>query len=187
MTNSSHRLTHIPKTFHSEESGLPFSQCYDCGFSLADCEGGYLIQKVLNGKETVMEIAVCNDCHDRLQQTYSKESREQIWNFYLDHADLPGRLKKFHALPPMPDFWINNCLTCKILKNRLQEYAIAARCLGDCLILGEAPMMICFDCMQKVMELMSENSLKTYDQWMDRVLPPTSGHAKHKPRKRVFI
>jgi hypothetical protein len=184
---SHHRLTHIPEIFHSVETGLPFSRCYDCGGSLATHEHGYLIQKVVNGTETLLELAICAGCHDRLQQSYSKESRERIWNFYLDHADLPGRVKKFSAMPPAPDYWLNSCLTCKTLKGRLQEYVIAARCMDHYLVLDETPMLVCADCMEKIMDLMSEESLGTYDRWMDRALPPYTGLAKEKPRRRVFL
>ncbi|MBC8125901.1 MAG: hypothetical protein H8M99_01980 [Gloeobacteraceae cyanobacterium ES-bin-144] len=173
--------------FYSEETGLPFSRCNDCGGTLTDQEDGYFIQKVLNAGETILEMAICNGCHDRLQQSYSKKSREQIWNFYLDHADLPERRKKFHALPPMPDFWMNNCLTCKTLRGRSQEYGIAARCVGEYLILDETPMMVCSDCMGKMIEVMSEESLETYDCWMERVIPPAADFSINKPRRRVFF
>lgn len=187
MKDQLHRLVRIPDGFHSVETGQPFSHCCDCGHSLAELESGYFIQKVLNGGETIMEMAICADCHGRLQQSYSKESRERIWNFYLDRADLPERLKRFHALPPMPDFWMNNCLTCKTLRGRTQEYAIAAECVGEYLILGESPMMICYGCMEKIIDLMSEESLGIYDKWMDRVIPPAPGLTNDKPRRRVFI
>ncbi len=187
MESSLHRLADTLEPFHSEESGLPFSRCHDCGHALADDENGHYIQKVVSGGETIMEMAICGGCHDRLQQSYSKDSRGRIWNFYLDHADLPGRLKRFHALPPVPDLWLNNCLTCKALRGNLREYVIAAHCVGEYLILGEAPMMICSDCMEKIMDEMSAESLDIHDRWMDRVLPPSTALAEGEPRRRVFL
>jgi hypothetical protein len=149
---------------------------------------GYFIQKAFAAGETIMEVAICSGCHSRLQQSYSTESRTRIWDFYLDHADLPGRLKKFHALPVgQPDFWLNRCVTCPALRSRTEEYVIAAQCYGEFLVYGETPMMMCLGCMEKIIGLFSAESLDVYDKWMERVVPPAPGLRSEKPRVRILI
>ena len=183
-----HRLHTLPDSFYSDETGQPFEACCDCGEPLAESPDGHIIQKAYAKGETIMEIAICVKCHDGLQESYSKESRESIWNFYLDHADLPGRLKKFSELPVgQPDFWINRCVTCGTLRNNAPEYVVAAQCIDGDLVYGETPLMMCLECTEKVVGLLSEASRDTYDRWMDRVNPPAPSTADDTPRVRVFI
>lgn len=188
MTEPVHRLHELPESFHSEETGGPFLFCYDCRQPLAACEEGHLIQKVVSKDETIMELAICVPCHERLQQSYSVESRERIWNFYLDHGDIGGRLRKLWPLPAgNPDLWTNRCLTCRSTRVSLDEYAIAGHVLDGLLVYGETPMMICISCLERIVELLSEESRDTYDRWLDRVLPQVPETVDDKPRVRAFL
>ena len=188
MSEPVHRLHTLPEQFYSDETGTPFSNCYDCGKPADACEDGYLIQKAYANGETIMEMAICCDCHQKLQTSYSKESKDKIWNFYLDHGDFPGRLKKFFPLPVgNPDLWINHCMTCGATRRSVPEYIVAAHVFEGDLVYGETPLMICFNCMNKIVKLLSEESRDVYDRWMDRVLPQAPETSDDKPRVRVFL
>ena len=158
MSEPCHRLHTLPARFYSDESGAPFQTCCDCHESLETCEDGYVVQKAYANDETIMELAICSDCHTNLQSSYSKESRDRIWNFYLDHSDLAGRLKKFYPLPVgNPEFWINTCLTCGSVRDSVPEYIVAAQVFEGDLVYGELPLMICLKCMENIVELLSED------------------------------
>jgi len=188
MKEDLHRFHQLPPLFHSDEKDGPFVRCGDCGGDLLEMENGYFIQKAFAARETIMEVAVCSDCHSRLQRSYSTESRTRIWDFYLDRADLPGRLKKFQALPVgQPDFWLNRCVTCPALRPHTAEYILAGQCIGDYLIYGETPMMMCLRCMEEIIGLFSAESLEIYDRWMERVAPPVPGYSSERPRVRILI
>lgn len=183
-----HRFGSIPDSLHSEETGRPFKVCSDCKEKLSNSEQGYVIQKVISKGETILELAVCHSCHENLQQEYSSESKERIWNFYLDHGDLHKRLEKFSPIPiGKIDPWINNCLTCKATKPSCDEYAIAVHCIDEHLIYGETPLLMCSACMDKIMNLLSEESLGTYDEWLDRCTPMAPAQPTDSPRKRIFL
>lgn len=188
MTEPAHRLHTLPKSFHSEETDRPFVVCSDCHEPLAACEDGYVIQKVVRRGETIMELALCVACHDQLQASYSQESRDRIWNYYLDHGDIGGRLKKFFPLPVGdPDLWTNTCLTCGSARTSLDEYVIAGHVLDGLLVYGETPLMVCTTCLERIVELLSEQSRDTYDKWFDRVVPQAPEVIDDKPRTRVFL
>lgn len=188
MSESLYRLHTLPERFYSDETNSPFDHCFDCGITLETCDDGYMVQKAYAGDETIMEMAICCDCHDKLQKSYSKESMDRIWNFYLDHGDFPERLKKFHALPVgNPDFWINSCMTCGTARSSLPEYVVAAQVLDGDLVYGECPLMICFRCMDKIVGQLSQESRDAYDRWLDRVLPLAPETSDDKPRARIFI
>jgi len=183
-----HRFGPIPDSLKSTETGEHFSNCYDCNGLLTDNEDGYIVQQVFSKGEAIMEIAVCEPCHKKLYEEYSDETKERIWNFYLDHGDLPNRLGKFNPIP-IGDVrpWLNHCLTCKATLDSLDEYSIAAHCVEELLIYGESPFMICSSCMEKIVEMLSEKSLGTYDRWLERCLPMAPAQPDDSPKKRVLI
>jgi hypothetical protein len=169
-------LHDLPELFHSDETGAPFERCFDCGNPTADGEDGYVIQKAFARGETIMEMAICCDCHGELRESYSKESRERIWNFYLDHGDLPKRLRKFQAVPvgnPAPR--INACMTSGSFRHSLPEDVVAAHVLEGDLVDGDTLLMICHACLDKIVEMLSEESCETDDRWMDRIAPEAPG------------
>lgn len=183
-----HRFHTLPDSLYSDETGKPFESCCDCGERLEDSPDGHIIQKAYAKGETIMEIAICAKCHEGLQESYSQESRESIWNFYLDHADLPGRLKKFSDLPVgQLDSWINGCVTCGAHRDDVPEYVVAAQCIDDDLVYGETPLMMCLGCTEKIVDLLSQSSRDRYDRWMDHVSPPAPSTADDTPRVRVFF
>jgi hypothetical protein len=188
MSEPVHRLHTLPEQFYSDETGAPFDRCFDCGNPTAACEDGYLIQKAYAKGETIMEMAICCDCHEKLQTSYSKESKEKIWNFYLDHGDFSRRLRKFYPLPVgNPDLWLDACMTCGSTRASVPECVVAAHVFEGDLVYGETPLMICFDCMNTIVGLLSEESRDTYDRWMDRVLPAAPETSDPKTRVRIFM
>lgn len=183
-----HRFGTIPDNLHSDETGHPFQVCNDCKEKLSESQDGYLIQKVISKGETILELAICQNCHTNLQKEYSSESKNRIWNFYLDHGNLQNRLEKFRPIPiGSIDPWINNCLTCNATKQSRHEYSIAVHCIDHHLIYGETPLLICSICMEKIMNLLSEESLGTYDRWLDRCTPMAPAQPTQSPRKRIFL
>lgn len=183
-----HRFDLIPEEFHSLETGEPFRRCTDCRGPLAEDPNGYLIQKAFNRGEPIMEIAVCHDCHQRLQAEYSQESRERIMNFHLDHGDLPNRLKHLQDQPlDTLAPWVGTCLTCDHSRDDCDEHVIATHCIEDVMIYGEAPIMICGECMERLVEQLSESTRDSYDRWQQRCLPMAPAEPDRGPRVRMPI
>lgn len=183
-----HRHHTIPPSLFSAESGKPFRSCLDCGSPLCEVESGYVIQKVYSCSKTIMEISICQPCHEKLQSEYSDESRGKIWDYFLDHANFADRLKKFSPIPVGNiDPWINHCLTCRTTRTSAEEFVVAAHCIGDQLIYGETPFMICFRCMNSIVDLLSESSQDTYDRWLDRCLPMAPVMTKKHRKVRILV
>ncbi|MGJ8634439.1 MAG: hypothetical protein ACSHX7_11025 [Luteolibacter sp.] len=183
-----HRYGPIPEILHSEETGEPFVSSNDCGEHLLLKENGYLIQKVISKGETIMEMAICEPCHKKLHEEYSAETKERMWNFYLDNGSIHKRLERFEDTPAESiDPWVDQCLTCSATKTSCEEYAIAVHCLGGELIFGETPFMVCQKCMDQISSLLSEESLGTYDRWLEKCLPMAPSQPPEGSPKRVLI
>lgn len=184
-----YRAEPMPDEFHSAETDKPFTTCYDCGTELLAVEDGYLVQKAYNKDECIMEIAQCVPCQQKLQKSYSKQSLNDIWDYFLDNIDFKARYEKYHPLPTADTSpWTNNCAACGTSRARAQEYTIVGQCYSIFLICGEYPMMLCLQCIDNIINLLSEESRKTYDEWIDRCLPSPPGETQPAPeRRRAFI
>ncbi len=183
-----YRTGPLEDSLHSLETGNPFEKCFDCQSRLEDCTDGYTIQKAFSKGETIIEIAVCHSCQEKLQSEYSTKSREDLWNFFLDRSDIPGRLEKFSPIPVgqiRP--WINRCLTCEALLANTDEYTVAVQCLGDQIIYGESPFMVCGECIDSLFELLSEQTKGIYNEWLDRCLPMAPAQPEDAPRRKIMI
>lgn len=167
-----HRFDLIPDLFHCLETSEPFSHCSDCREPLEEKPEGYVIQKAFHHGEPIMEVAICHQCHHQLQSEYSEESRDKIINFHIDHGDLPNRLEKLHDKPTdslAP--WIGTCLTCDQSLDDCEEYILATQCINDVMVFGEAPIMMCGACMEKLVGQLSETTRDSNDRWRQRCLP----------------
>lgn len=182
------RLAKIPERFLSEETGKPFKTCSDCGTPLDQPDQGYIIQKAVAKGEVIMEVAICQSCHEKLQQAYSKETMEAIWNFYLDHVDFEGRLQKFRdCSADSPSPWLNGCVACEATMDASEEYVMVGHCVGDQMVFGEFPWTMCGACLEKMTGLISEASRDEYDRWMERCLPMAPADVDDPFGLRVFV
>ena len=69
----------------------------------------------------------------------------------------------------------------------MPEFVVAAHVFEGDLVYGETPLMICFNCMNAIVGLLSEESRDTYDRWMDRVLPAAPETSAPQFRVRIFM
>lgn len=135
-----------------------------------------------------MEIAICSDCHEKLKNGYSEESRNAIWNFYLDHADLANREQRFATLPADdPSPWIASCATCGTPRHDAEDYTIGAECRGRQLVYGINPMMICGSCLEQIFNRLSQASRDNYNRWFDRCFPPDPTASNDTPSRNLLV
>jgi hypothetical protein len=70
-------LLPIPDVFWSAYLEKPFEQCVDCSCELNGATV-YVVQKRFVGREAVFEMAICDQCRQRLTDTYSVETRAAL-------------------------------------------------------------------------------------------------------------
>lgn len=74
----------IPSELSSRALGGTFQSCQGCGASLA--EGGpYQLQKVIQGTETLCELALCLRCGRRILNEFSVDSMSSLRGFFGAH------------------------------------------------------------------------------------------------------
>lgn len=162
-------FTSIPDFFYSFETGNPFSHCIDCEKYLLEDGTVYGVQKVYRGSEVILEFAHCGECYQKLFECYSRESQNNIWDFFLDRVDLVKRRKHLlkNAWTDL-DPWISNCVTCNTPKNELDQFIVCGLCDGPDLLFYYLPYMICEQCELAINECLSKKSRDIWDEWIEQ-------------------
>lgn len=179
----------VPKELHSFETGRPFANCVECGKGLLANGTAYLIQKAFKGSETLVEFAHCFDCYESLAASYSKQTRNDIWDFFLDSVDLEQRKNELletasHDFAP----WVSSCLTCGKRREEAKSYTLLAQCDGPDMALLYLPYLICEDCQIEISERMSQTSKEIWDRWLEENLDmPPSAKLDLKGGRLVFF
>lgn len=169
---SSHSLplfVPIPPVFQSLEKDGPFEKCINCDTFLLDGTT-YLIERAFKGSEPIIEMAVCLECHDRLAQELSQESREKMTEFMKGRVDQKARNKlmlKSECVSEV-DTWLSNCLLTGAASEDCQERQIYGLCIGDQMILDQMPFMISGAGIEEMTGLLSEQTKGWMHDFMDK-------------------
>lgn len=175
----------IPKDFHSFSTGKPFDHCIECGKYLLDNEL-YMIEKAIrkypgySAQDVIFEYAICLNCAETMKNDLSKESMVNVQNFFTENID-PSR------------FWngvgSDECLVSGYKKSDLNEYQIYAYCKGEHLSVYQPPFMIGGPVMDKLADLMSDETTDELNRFMDKHFGPPPEWLEDVPggRKLIFI
>ena len=178
-------LNLIPTDFYSFSTGRPFERCIECDKYLLDDEL-YMIEKAIkqypgySAQDVIFEYAICLDCADRMKNDLSKESMINIQNWFTENID-PSR------------FWngvgSDECLVSGDKKSELQEYQIYAYCKGRSLSNFQPPFMIGGPVLDKLADLMSDETTDELNRFMDKHFGPPPEWLEDVPggRKLIFI
>ncbi len=174
----------IPPVFYSSESHAPIERCIACERFLPEADVAYFVEKAIRhypeykSDQVIFEYAICQDCHQAMSATYSKESTEAIQNYFEQNTDFMGRLSLMQELAEGGMFevqdWLSNCIVKGTPRENLREYQIACQCQGDRMVVGGAPFMISNAAMEEMMLLLSNETVDQLNGYMDRFfgLPP---------------
>jgi hypothetical protein len=146
----------IPKILHSFYEDRPFVSCTRCGESLMDFEEGYRISKNFNKDECLIEYALCLPCLDAMLDEASEESKVALAKFQAEN------LREVSGL--------NECALCEKKFDTVKggDYSFAGVCQGDRMIDSA---MVCFDCMEAMANVMSEETKRTWDKFREENFP----------------
>ncbi len=146
----------IPEELYSEYEERPFRTCTRCGESLIHFQEGYRVSKVFRAGEVIFEYALCLPCLNNIMKESSEESKERLQEFQNSRVrDVDG---------------FSDCALCDRTREttRNGEFGLVGACLGDQLLDGN---MICSFCMEEMSELVSEQTRRTWDRFVEENFP----------------
>ena len=162
-------MNEIPEPFHSFETDAPFTECCDCGCELIKSAQMYMVQKNYSGNECVMEYALCSGCKDKLDEQMSDKSKEALFDFLFDHAEMVEAPDDYTTDDAMAQ--IEECLTCGKERSKCRGYSYSGLFVGTTLVPGPMPMMICDQCQEKVADDLSEQTKDVRDKFYEENFP----------------
>lgn len=180
----------LPRRLFSDETGEPFRQCIECARPLLVPGRPYLVQKCSNGRETVLEFAICTRCAGQLHQSYSEASRAAITRFFEERVDPVARIARLReAGDPDLERWLAECLTCRGRPEPGQGFALVALCAGEDLLYGHSPFLVCSACEMELNENISAETRGEWDRFVGRNfdLPPSEFLTPDRTPKLVIV
>jgi len=159
----------IPPIFQSLEKDGPFEKCINCERPLLEDGVTYLIERAFKGTEPIIELAMCLECHDKLAEELSEESRQNMTEFMKQRVDHKKRNKKLAKLPNVDqvETWLSECALTGAPAEDCHERQIYGLCLGDQMIFDQIPFMISGKAIEEMTELLSEKTKGWMRDFMD--------------------
>lgn len=166
----------IPSLFFNYDTGAPFSSCTFCEKKMTS-ETKYAVEKMIHQntvmqiREIVYEYAMCWDCATALGGDISQESRLAIQQLYNEHGDiLMRKLDYLHRTKKYTiDSWLERCsLTGKEIRN-CEEFSISGIIESGNLVYEQAPMVVSGQFMQKLHDVLSEETNKGFQGLRDKI------------------
>lgn len=164
----------IPEVFYSTETGKPFSYCISCEKYLLAEGVHYVIEKAVkqyqqfDTTDTIFEYAMCLECYDAIQESFSETSKNNIENYFRTNVDLLERRNQLLEDGELRiDRWISNCVVKGTSMRELTEFQIVCQCAGSDLLFTYLPFMIGNEAMDEVVQLLSTQTLGEIDGLYD--------------------
>ena len=169
----------IPKVFYSDAEDKPFETCVVCGKDLLHGDEPYMVEKVFKTyerhdfKSTVFEFAICLDCHQKMQESMSQESIQNIQNFMNRLMQQRGSnvimidLHNFDI-----NRWLSKCFFTDTPVDDMDEYQAVGMFKGDKMVLNQPPMVMGNAIMEKMSDLLSEKTRDEMNGFKEKHLGP---------------
>ncbi len=187
----------IPEEFKDSTSGKQFEKCKVCETSLQNPYIIYFIEKairknIITGKnDVIFEYAICYNCAMNLSSGYSKQSQENLMQ-YFSAIDFNNRNKNLHQIlkekKPL-DKLFSNCIVKGTSKENLEEYQLIGLFQGSHIMPTFAPFMLGGEATDEMMNLLSDQTLGEIDDFIGEHFtgPPGFSEFLKKPRHVILV
>jgi len=163
--------TKIPEVFWSSETGDRFQKCSDCSTDLLAQGTNYLIQKAWQQEEVICEYALCLNCVNTLRETLSLKSKQLVENFYNEHVNFEQRMiDLIENCDVNTESWIDHCIITQKHRSKCSAYQIYGWFIDHDIVFTGMPYMISGDAVEAIMNLLSNETLGSLDDFAGRIL-----------------
>ncbi len=177
MDNNEVKIEGIPKLFHQDAEGSEFKNCTFCSKALVE-DTPYMIEKFIKAnvekqvKSTLFEYAICIDCSIKKMKAMSEESVANIQRYMKENvmsevdANASANLNYEQKMEKCPVTGVNRA--------ELEEYSIVGQFVGNKMVVNEFPFVINSTVGESMQDLLSVETKKEFDDFMDTItdIPP---------------
>jgi hypothetical protein len=169
----------IPKQFYSDSEGKPFENCLVCNKYLLKEGTSYVVEKALKTYKdydfysTVYEYAICLDCHTKMQEKMSEESKINLQSYYSKTITTKSSEP---ILISSNNFdlndWLSKCFFKGSLVKEMKEYQVVAQFNGSKMVLNMPPLVIGESALNEMSALLSQKTIDEMNGFRDKFLGP---------------
>lgn len=166
-------LIDIPPIFYPYESKEPFHECLVCGADLTIGDKDYFVEKAVRNhveygvKDVVFEYAICSDCAENMQKSMSKESKENMQRYFLEHQEFMYKMQQYQMGEGEPlDELLSKCSINGDSIETMNEYMINGHFRGGKMVASTMPYIIGSKAMEEISELMSAQTIGEMNDFM---------------------
>ena len=164
-------LIDIPREFYPFESKEPFTECMVCSIDLTLATTDYFVEKAVKNnveykvQDIVFEYAICSGCAQKMQQSISVESQQNLQSFFASNRDFMNKIEAYQEGEgeSVKDILSKCSLTGETI-GVMTEYMLYGHFRGSKMIASTMPYVIGGKAMEELSELMSD---KTQDEMND--------------------
>ncbi len=184
----------IPKIFYSDADEKPFENCVVCGKDLLHGDETYMVEKVLKTYEghdftsTVFEFAICTSCHMKMQEGMSEESMQNMQIYYQNFIQQRGSDSIMIDLNTFDiNDWLSKCFFKNTPVTELEEYQVVGMFKGDKLLLNQPPMVMGYEVMEEMSELLSKQTKDEMNGFREKFLGPPPEFSEFIYGKKLIV
>jgi hypothetical protein len=169
----------IPGQFYSDSEGKPFENCLVCNKYLLKEGTSYVVEKALKTYKdydfysTVYEYAICSECHGKMQEQMSEESKINLQKYYSETLSMKANEP---ILININDFdlneWLSKCFFKGSSVKEMKEYQVVAQFDGTKMVLNMPPLVIGMEALNEMSALLSEKTIDEMNGFRDKFLGP---------------
>ena len=190
------KVTGIPESFHSFETGEPFHACLVCGKDLVSSGMPYFIEKAYrkypgyDAFDITYEFAMCFTCAENLRKDLSLESQKHMKEYMDSKIDFEKRRYKMSGFEPSQNVepWLDHCMITGESIEKQNEYVLYGYFQGNNMMVSDFPYAIGPKAMDELTDLLSNKTLGEMDDFMGQYFTgPPEVNELFKPRRPVLL
>jgi hypothetical protein len=162
----------ISAQFHRTFADGPFDICDFCGKPLGETGSRYMIVKYYSAGELRQELALCSETLDGLRRCYSEHSLKSMQRWYSPELMASRRILVGSIQDEIPRRLTEHCLFCSRSKSEVSEFFEYALCEGNELLCAVYPSTQCGECMRKVVNSLSAETLDMRRKFFQKQFGP---------------
>lgn len=150
---SSDDLEEIPPFFYCTLEKKPFSVCSYCDKNLV--ENHYIIEKLIQSNEPMVEFALCTACIEGLISSLSKESLENMRKHKEPFLFISG----------------DHCISCKKMPKEVKRSIHVGMFFGNQFV-SDSHVWTCSECIKEKQKLLSKKTRERLEDFNRDILAP---------------
>jgi hypothetical protein len=158
-----------------------FESCVVCEADLNDHELVFLVFKEVLKTEVIVEMAICMECLDVLEQVYSQQTRRAIDTLFVQSGWCERARERLQADVATWPRWLDHCALTGQPRAKCTSYEVIGICCGDLTQVSFFPYVVGTEGILRMEAMISQQSRANWNRFLGQHqgLSPELRHLLH--------